>query len=353
MKKKRLLMGWLCCLLACVGVAQTPISFTSDQGLSNTCIHSILQDSYKNVWICTQNGLNRYDGAKMNVYYHSDDDAGSLQHNNVLCVLELQPGTVLVGTEAGVQAYSYDTDGFTLLPLLAENGDTLRAHVISMTRLSDGTVYVCTSGYGCYRLHTVDGGGMEMRQTSEFPVKDQLTQLMEDRRHRLAKAAPARQMSGDVPLQQEGCPRRRVKNGHVHPHHVEAQGPGVPVVKQGDQQQSRQGPRQPRRPGPPAPPAKGGGRQGRQQQRHEQQLHVLPGGLVHRRKCPHHGVLSAPAVGEVEQRPGGGGKEESPQPPHPASSVHTLPPPRTGVRAFGESICPAAALYAPPPGRRH
>lgn len=185
MKKKRLLMGWLCCLLACVGVAQTPISFTSDQGLSNTCIHSILQDSYKNVWICTQNGLNRYDGAKMNVYYHSDDDAGSLQHNNVLCVLELQPGTVLVGTEAGVQAYSYDTDGFTLLPLLAENGDTLRAHVISMTRLSDGTVYVCTSGYGCYRLHTVDGGGMEMRQTSEFPVKDQLTQLMEDRRHRL------------------------------------------------------------------------------------------------------------------------------------------------------------------------
>ena len=74
--------------------AQNPVSFTSDQGLSNTCIRSMKQDSRKNVWICTQYGLNRFDGAKMNVYHYKSDEKGSLGHDNTTCVLEQEPGKI-------------------------------------------------------------------------------------------------------------------------------------------------------------------------------------------------------------------------------------------------------------------
>ncbi len=185
MKRKRLLASFVCGLLVLWAMAQTPVSFTSDQGLSNTCIRSIVQDSRKNVWICTQNGLNRYDGAKMNIYLHDDDDETSLGDDNVTYVLEEKPGRILVGTECGVQYYSYDTDRFTLVPLVSRSGDTLQAHVVSMARLADGTIYVCTSGYGCYRLHTAADGEAELLQTDDLPTKGHLLHMMEDSRGRL------------------------------------------------------------------------------------------------------------------------------------------------------------------------
>ena len=148
--------------------AQSPISFTSDQGLSNTRIRSITEDSRKNVWICTQSGLNRYDGVKMNVYRHQDGMSGTLGHDIVTCVLEVEPGCVLVGMESGVQVYSYDTDKFTDVPLLAEGGDTLSAHIVSMAKLSGGDVYVCTAGYGLYLLCKGDKGKMYLKETKEM-----------------------------------------------------------------------------------------------------------------------------------------------------------------------------------------
>ena len=64
----------------------------------------------------TQSGLNRYDGVKMNVYRHQDGMSGTLGHDIVTCVLEVEPGCVLVGMESGVQVSSYDTDKFTDVP---------------------------------------------------------------------------------------------------------------------------------------------------------------------------------------------------------------------------------------------
>ena len=182
--KKKYLWGLLCCFLCVKAEAQFPITFTSDEGLSNTCIRLFLQDSYQNVWICTQNGLNRYDGAKMNVYHHKNGVEGTLNHDNVTSVLELRPGTVLVGTELGVQAYDYATDRFSDLPLIDQDGDTVMAHVISMTFLPDSMVYVTTAGYGLYRLTEGQGRGAALNQVDDFPVDEWPMRMMGDTRGR-------------------------------------------------------------------------------------------------------------------------------------------------------------------------
>lgn len=166
---------------ACHITAQTTISFTSDQGLSNTCIHSIMQDSRQNVWICTQNGLNRYDGVKMNVYHHDEKMPGSLGHDDTNCVLEMKSGKILVGMESGVQLYCYDTDSFTDVPLVAAGGAVLPAHVVSMSKMSDGTVYVCTAGYGLYRL-SPDSEELAFHEVKDIPLKNMVIHIMEDSR---------------------------------------------------------------------------------------------------------------------------------------------------------------------------
>ena len=63
----------------------------------------------------------------------------------VSCALEVEPGSVLIGMESGVQMYSYDTDRFTDVPIIVVGGDTIHAHVISMTKLSGDSIYVCTA----------------------------------------------------------------------------------------------------------------------------------------------------------------------------------------------------------------
>lgn len=178
-----LILLWTVCVIAMK--AQSPISFTSDQGLSNTRIRSITEDSRKNVWICTQSGLNRYDGVKMNVYRHQDGVAGTLGHDMVSCVLEVEPGYVLVGMETGVQVYSYDTDKFADVPLLVENGDTLSAHVVSMAKLSNGEVYVCTAGYGTYLVARDEEGNMYLKAAEAMLGDTQMLQLFEDKEKRL------------------------------------------------------------------------------------------------------------------------------------------------------------------------
>lgn len=185
MKLYRFLTLVLVCLCTIIGMqAQTPVAFTSDQGLSNTCIRSMMQDSCKNVWICTLYGLNRYDGAKMNVYHYKSGEPGTLGHDNVTCVLEQAAGKVLVGLETGVQSYSYDTDKFTDIPLISLDGDTIKAHIVSMTKLSDHTIYVCTAGYGLF-VYQQENGKEKLVEIKDFLQLNSPLQIMEDRRKRL------------------------------------------------------------------------------------------------------------------------------------------------------------------------
>ena len=58
--------------------AQNVVFFGSKQGLSNSRIRNITEDSRHNIWLTTQNGLNRYDGVKWNVYHHEIGNPQSL-----------------------------------------------------------------------------------------------------------------------------------------------------------------------------------------------------------------------------------------------------------------------------------
>lgn len=95
---------------------QTGKLFTVDNELSSSMINSIYQDKEDIIWIATEDGLNRYDGAKFSVYKHDSHDEHSLQNNYVRILFEDKKGTFFVGTLNGLQTYDRATGVFPTFP---------------------------------------------------------------------------------------------------------------------------------------------------------------------------------------------------------------------------------------------
>ncbi len=162
--------------------AQNVMLFTSKEGLSNSRIRNIYEDSNNNIWITTQNGLNRYDGVKMNVYRHKDGDVTSLMHDESTCVEEYDKDHVLVGTGQGLQLFTYATGLFQEIPFLSLQGDTIHGRVMSAFRLNGNRILVSFSGYGLGELKKNTDGCLILQPTNEFTVdRETPIQLMKDK----------------------------------------------------------------------------------------------------------------------------------------------------------------------------
>lgn len=173
---------WLSLALAGLH-AQNVLFFGSKQGLSNSRVRNIMEDSRHNIWITTQNGLNRYDGVKMNVYRHQIGNPHSLLHDESTCVFEVVPDSLLVGTGAGVQFYDYTTDQFTLIPYVNAEGDTISTRAINIARIQATRLIICFAGYGSGEVRRDGEGRFLVRNSTEFNTGERSwspVQLLED-----------------------------------------------------------------------------------------------------------------------------------------------------------------------------
>lgn len=126
--------------------------FTVDRELSNSIINSIYQDKNGVIWIATEDGLNRYDGAKFSVYKHEDENEHSLIDNNVNVLYEDSKGHFLVGTLRGLQLHDTATGLFTEIPLNYEDGTNTDSHITQILERKNGNLLVATSGHGIYSI---------------------------------------------------------------------------------------------------------------------------------------------------------------------------------------------------------
>jgi len=85
---------------------------TTKDGLSQSTITCILQDSKGFMWFGTQNGLNKYDGYTFTNYLHDSDNPVSLMGSFVMGITEDSEGNLWIGTESGLNKYDRSIDGF-------------------------------------------------------------------------------------------------------------------------------------------------------------------------------------------------------------------------------------------------
>lgn len=158
-----------------------------EDGLSQSTVQAILQDSKGYIWLGTNDGLNRYNGYDMKVYknddskesisdnyilniaedkngnvwvatcyglskinidtgkvtnYYDDEDNGNLSHYYTSSILITEKNEVLVGTSDGINIYDKETDSFKRI--LDESGDITSQDISNMKMDIDGNVWIAT-----------------------------------------------------------------------------------------------------------------------------------------------------------------------------------------------------------------
>ncbi len=86
---------------------------TTEDGLTDNIVYSVLQDRNGFMWFGTQYGLNKYDGNGFTSYTNNQDDPNSLSSNTVWTLLEARTGTLWIsGWGAGLNKFDPVTETF-------------------------------------------------------------------------------------------------------------------------------------------------------------------------------------------------------------------------------------------------
>ncbi len=106
-KFSQLLFVILCFIAATSSYAQRNYLFENisiPNGLSNSTVQYIFQDSNGFLWISTADGLNRYDGNKMVVFKNDPNDSTTIPNNNCFAITEDSDGFLWIGVSGNVIA---------------------------------------------------------------------------------------------------------------------------------------------------------------------------------------------------------------------------------------------------------
>lgn len=132
---------------------------TIKEGLSQSTIKSIYQDSKGFLWLGSADGLNRYDGYKLKIYRNDPSNPASLIDNDIVCIYENPVDSVLwIGTQnEGLNRYDRKTDTFYAFRHDPNNEKSLPDnHVRSILTGSDGKLWISTSGGGICSWNPID-----------------------------------------------------------------------------------------------------------------------------------------------------------------------------------------------------
>ncbi len=123
------------CVVPGAVLAQPKVKFryyNIDDGLSQNYIFCMIQDSEGFMWFGTEDGLNRFDGARFKVYRNNPDDPGTLSYNNIRALYEDRQGNIWAGTLTGViNRFDRKTETFTRYDMDSANVLPQRQKVIT------------------------------------------------------------------------------------------------------------------------------------------------------------------------------------------------------------------------------
>jgi len=119
-----------------------------NEGISNSKITTIFQDSRGFLWVGTKDGLNRYDGYEFREYKHDPLDSLSLPGNFIKTIIETPDGNIWIGTkDNGIAVWERKTNKFkSLCYVPSENLGGSEENILGMGEFK-GFVWVFTSNY--------------------------------------------------------------------------------------------------------------------------------------------------------------------------------------------------------------
>ncbi len=154
---------------------------TLDDGLSQSNVLSILQDSKGRMWFGTENGLNSYDGYQFQTYYRERGNANALSSDFVFDAAEDRSGNLWIATNGGGLAFRDATSGdFSSYRHDVEDASSIGSNVVRRVLVdTDGTVWAGMRNGGLSRLDVGSGKFSHYRFPSDVGA-DNIYSLMQD-----------------------------------------------------------------------------------------------------------------------------------------------------------------------------
>ena len=159
MRNKTVIITAIFCLLPLLCKGQFCKLYTTHGEISSSMINNIYQDQKGYIWVTTEDGLNKFDGAKFTNYRSHRKDSTSLLGNHVYKVFQDSKGNLYILSTKGLQVYDYRSDTFKTIK---KSGSSYSNK--SITELRNGNILIGTSGYGIKTL-SIDSKG-------NFRIKD-------------------------------------------------------------------------------------------------------------------------------------------------------------------------------------
>ncbi|MFZ5552032.1 MAG: two-component regulator propeller domain-containing protein [Bacteroidota bacterium] len=127
------------------------------QGLSQSRVNCILQDKNGFIWFGTDDGLNKYNGQRIEVYKNDSKNEKTISDNWINCLYEDDNGTLWIGTlEGGLNEYNRFTNEFRSYQFENKNENSIsNNNVYTIIRNDEKTLWIGTDdGLNLFDIET-------------------------------------------------------------------------------------------------------------------------------------------------------------------------------------------------------
>lgn len=184
---KRLWKTVACCLALAGGMRadakaqQAGVRFSHlgiAQGLPQSSVSCMFQDSKGFIWLGTSQGISRYDGYGFRNFTYDPAHPFSIHSNDPLSIHEDAAGNLLIGSEQGLDVFDARSEKFHRVPAYDGDTEVPYRHVKALFKDRQGRLW-CGSTIGLLRYHE-----KERRLQREITAKEgkfQLNHIAEDK----------------------------------------------------------------------------------------------------------------------------------------------------------------------------
>jgi PAS domain S-box-containing protein len=117
--------------------------YAVDDGLTQSVILSVFQDSEGFIWIGTQSGLNRFNGYEFDHYYNDPLNSSSLTNNWIYDIAEDSNGILYLATKGGLNSYNKKTGEFSQVEFSIPGGTDNNNFIYGIT-CRDSLLFIST-----------------------------------------------------------------------------------------------------------------------------------------------------------------------------------------------------------------
>ncbi len=119
--------------------------------LNNGCLNYIYQDKRGFIWFATPKGLFRYDSYKINSFFPLSNDTNSISGSEIFCITEDNDSNLWIATDNGLNKYIYRYNKF--IQYKESRWPFVKNDYVSYLQIVGDTLWIATA-YGLTNLNT-------------------------------------------------------------------------------------------------------------------------------------------------------------------------------------------------------